>query len=431
MKYKIARLIFLIYAAADLAGSLLLFLPMASHGSTSFLTAWFTATSALSVTGLTVVDTGTHWSSFGQTVIMVLMEVGGLGIMFITTLFWSFLGLKINLGNQVLLMQEQNYFSFSGVVKLVKNAVILTISIEAIGILLIFLTLPSIRAESLSAGLYWSLFHGISAFTGAGFSLCANSLEDFAACPWFNLVMVLLITLGSLGFLVLSELAHLQKPLTLHTRLVLVVTLSLTLLGSLTFWLLENQHSLAEQGWASQIVDSLFQTVTRTAGFTNIPIEEWHIAFVFLMILLMFIGASPGSVGGGLKTTTFAVIILTIFSLLRGRKYVVVFQRELDQSLIFRAFLIAMILSFLIGTSTFLLLLIENQELLPALFEVTSALSTVGLSLGITAGLSPFGQILLGILMFIGKIGLLSLILFTMGSKDPGWRYMKEDVLIG
>ncbi|MCQ2559649.1 MAG: Trk family potassium uptake protein, partial [Clostridia bacterium] len=390
-----------------------------------------TATSALSVTGLTVVDTGTHWNSFGQVIIMLLMEIGGLGIMFLTTMLWSLLGLKINMGNQVLLMQEQNYFSFSGVVKLVKNAVILTASIEFIGIVLIFLTLPPIRSEGIGSGLFWSLFHGISAFTGAGFSLCSNSLESFAAYPCFNLVIVLLISLGSLGFLVLSELAQHKKPLTLHTKLVLVVTLSLTLVGTLSFWLLENQNSLAGQSLPNQLINSLFQGVTRTAGFTNIPIGEWSVAFVFLMILLMFIGASPGSVGGGLKTTTFAIILLTILSLLRGHKYVVIFQRELDQSLIFRAFLIAIIMLIIICSSTFLLLLVEKQDFLASLFEVTSALSTVGLSLGITSQLSFFGKILLGILMFIGKIGLLSLLLFTMGSKTRGWRYMKEDVLIG
>ncbi len=421
------------YALVDLAGTLLLFLPVASNQPTSLLEAWFTATSALTVTGLTVVTTATHWNLFGQSVILVLMQIGGLGLMVLASIILAMLGLRIQLSHRYLVAQDRNYFNLSGVVRLIRDIVVLTLILEGIGAVLMAILLPEAWEAGLLPGLFFIAFHAVSAFNGAGFDITGHSLEQFSQHTGFVLVVIVLILLGSLGYVVLQELflTRRWRRLSLHSRLVLTVTVAITITGSLFFFLSEYKTGLAGLSAADKGVLSLFQAVTRTAGFTTLPISGWTEPFIFLMIIMMFIGASPGSVGGGIKTTTVGTVLLAIWAIVRGKKEVVVFEREIATGSVTKAFTVVVMAGLLVAASTLTLMLTEGLPLLPVLFEVVSAMATVGLSMGITRELSGFGQVLIGLLMFVGRIGVLSVIIVLAGQEKQGLHYMKEDILIG
>lgn len=433
---KPGQLLILSYGAVNLAGTILLMLPWATTKGihTGFLEAWFTSMSALTVTGLTIVNTASHWTIFGKIVILLLIQIGGLGLMVLTTVFLILLGMRVPVGYQVLTAQDQNYFTFANVKTLVRNIIILTLIIELIGTILLIITLPNLWQEGLANGLFYALFHAISAFNGAGFDISGASLQPYRHFPMVSLVIMGLMLAGSLGYVVLQELTSPGKEwrrFSLHSRLVLLVTGGIILFGGGFYFLTELTHSLKDLPLGAKIIDSLFQSTTRTVGFTTVPVSQWNEAFQFLMILMMFIGASPGSVGGGIKTTTFAVIVLAVWSLAQGKKEVVVMEREIDANNVLKAFTVTILGFLLVSTGTLILMLVEKLPLLPILFEVVSALATVGLSLGITAELSSFSLVLIGIFMFVGRIGILSLIIFLAKRETGHIRYMKEDILIG
>lgn len=432
-RIKPGQLLIISYALVDLVGTLLLFLPFASNEPTTLLEAWFTATSALTVTGLTVVTTATHWNLFGQTVILILMQTGGLGLMVLATIILTMLGQKIQLGHRFLVVEDRNYFELSGVVRLVRSIIILTLILEGIGAVLMALLLPEAWERGPLWGIFFIAFHAVSAFNGAGFDITGHSLEPFSHQTGFVLVVIVLILLGSLGYVVLQELflARRWRRLSLHSRLVLSVTAAITIIGSLFFFLIEYKSGLVGLSAADKGVLSLFQAVTRTAGFTTLPISGWTEPFLFLMIMMMFIGASPGSVGGGIKTTTVGTVLLAIGAIVRGKKEVVLFEREIDPRSVTKAFTVVVMAGILVAASTLTLMLIEGLPMLPVLFEVVSAMATVGLSMGITSEMSGFGQILIGLLMFVGRIGILSVIIVLAGKEKRRLHYMKEDILIG
>lgn len=434
-KLKPGRVLVAGYGSVVLAGTLLLMLPWASTGpgSVSFLEAWFTATSALTVTGLVVVNTSAHWTVFGQGVILALMQIGGLGLMVLATVFLSLLGLKIQLGHRVLVAEDRNYFNLAGILRLVRNIVLLSLALEGIGAAFMALLIPNLWDRGLGHGIFFVVFHAVSAFNGAGFDLTGESLAPYRFHPGVNLVFMVMIFLGSLGYVVLYELlpARRQRRLSLHSRLVLWVTAAITLAGSSFYFLSEYSRSLATLSLGHKIVESLFQAVTRTAGFTTVPVPIWNEPFIFLMLLMMFIGASPGSVGGGIKTTTFGTIVLAVIAIARGHKEVVVFEREIASESVARAFTVTVFAFILISLCTLILMVVEGLPFLPVLFEVVSAFATVGLSMGITHELSAFGQVLIGLLMFVGRVGVLSLVLLLADKEYRRLRYMKEDILIG
>ncbi len=434
-KIKPGQLLVTSYGIVGLLGTLLLMLPVSSAQSspTGFLQAWFTAVSALTVTGLTVVPTNTHWSLFGQAVILVLMQIGGLGLMVLTTLFLILLGMRIQLGHRILTAQDRNYYSFTGVLGLVRDVVLLTLAIEGAGMVLMALLLPDVWGEGRLKGLFFVLFHAVSAFNGAGFDLTGQSLGPYRGYIGLNLLFAGMIILGSLGYVVLQELIVLRrwKRPSLHSRLVLWVTGMITLAGTAFYFLTEYHRNLDDLPLAGKIVESLFQTVTRTAGFTTVPVPAWNEAFTFLMILMMLIGASPGSVGGGIKTTTFGTIVLAVLAIARGKREVVVFEREIAPESVSKAFTVVVIAFILVSFSTLTLMVSEKLPLLPVLFEVVSAMATVGLSMGITQQLSVFGQFLITLLMFVGRIGVLSLVILLAEKEYRSIRYMKEEILIG
>ncbi|MFZ5649663.1 MAG: TrkH family potassium uptake protein [Bacillota bacterium] len=423
------------YGMVGLAGTLLLMLPWASvdPGSTGFLQAWFTATSALTVTGLTVVSTDAHWTLFGKLVILVLMQIGGMGLMVLSTFFLLVLGMRIQLGQRLLAAQDRNHYSFAGILGLVRSVIIITFALEAAGALVMAFLLPELWDDGWLDGLFFVVFHAVSAFNGAGFDLTGQSLEPYRTNAGMNVIVMVLILLGSLGFVVLQEVFANRRwrRLSLHTRLVLWVTGLITLAGSISYFFTEYGDNLKGLAVTGKIVESLFQAVTRTAGFTTVPVGSWNEPFAFLMILMMLIGASPGSVGGGIKTTTFGTIILAVWAIARGRKEVVVFEREIAPDSVFKAFTVTVVAFMLVSVSTLTLMLLENMPMMPVLFEVVSALATVGLSMGITTQLSPFGQVIIIILMFVGRIGVLSLVLLLAGKEYRRVRYIKEDILIG
>lgn len=435
--FKPGSLLVVSYGCVSLIGAILLWLPWSSTqpGATSFLQAWFTAMSALTSTGLVVVDTAAHWTIIGQIIILLLMQIGGLGLMVFTTIFLVLLGLKIHLGYQVLVAQDRNYFSGTGIKALVRNIILLTLIIELIGTILLACTLPGIWQEGIAKGLFIALFHAVSAFNGAGFDLFGNSLQGFNSYPLVCTIIMLLILLGSLGYVVLQELVswvlHPRHRLSLHARLVLLITLGVTLFGAGFFFCTEYSGLLKDWPLHIKIIQSFFQAATRTAGFVTIPVESWSEPFQFVMTIMMFIGASPGSVGGGIKTTTFAVIVLAVWSLARRQTTVVVMEREIAPSNVLKAFTVTIVASVLVNASTLILMLLEDLSLLPALFVVVSASATAGLSLVDTGGLSSWGMGLITLLMFIGRIGVLTLIVFLTKEDKRRARYMKEDILIG
>ncbi|MCG8401840.1 MAG: Trk family potassium uptake protein [Firmicutes bacterium] len=433
-KIKPGQLLIISYALVDLVGTLLLFLPVASTGPTTLLQAWFTATSALTVTGLTVVTTASHWTLFGQTVILVLMQIGGLGVMVLTAIILAMLGMKIQLGHRYMVAQDRNYFDLSGVVRLVRDIVLLTLILESIGAFLMALLLPEVWEKGSLQGAFFIVFHAVSAFNGAGFDLTGHSLEPFALHTGFILVVIVLILLGSLGYVVLQEIFLARRSwrrLSLHSRLVLSVTAIITLTGALFYFLSAHKGGLAGLSSADQAVLSLFQATTRTAGFTTLPVSGWSEPFILLMVIMMFIGASPGSVGGGIKTTTFGTVLLAIWAIVRSKKEVVIFEREIEPDSVTKAFTVVVIAGLLVSVSTLTLMVTEGLSFLPVLFEVVSAMATVGLSMGITRELSDFGQVLIGLLMFVGRIGILSVIIVLAGKDKRRLHYMKEDILIG
>ncbi|MDO7788999.1 TrkH family potassium uptake protein [Desulforamulus aquiferis] len=434
-KLKPGQILVASYATVNLIGTLLLLLPWASAepGSTGIMEAWFTATSALTVTGLTVVTTSTHWSLFGKTVILVLMQIGGLGLMVLTTAVFVLLGLKIQLGQRVLVAQDRNHFSFAGILKLVRSIVLLTLMIEGIGALLMALLMPNILEQGLLEGGLFVVFHAVSAFNGAGFDLTGESLNPYRENLGLIMVFMVMILIGSLGYVVLQELIIQRRwrRMSLHSRLVLWVTGLITLFGSAFYYLSEYHHSLATLPMGQKLVESLFQAVTRTAGFTTVPVLGWSEPFIFLMIMMMFVGASPGSVGGGIKTTTLGTIVLAVVAIAQGKKNVIIFERELASESVSKAFTVTVIALLLATTCTLLLMVVEGLPLIPVLFEVISAMATVGLSMGITGELSAFGQAVIIVLMFVGRIGVLSLVLLLAAKEYRRIQYMKEEILIG
>lgn len=436
-KSKPGRILVASYGAVSLLGTFLLMLPWASTqpGTTSFLQAWFTSMSALTVTGLVVVNTGEHWTMFGQAVIMLLIQVGGLGLMVLTTIFLMIFGLRVHLGYKVLTAQDQNYYSFTKVNRLVISIIMLSLTIELVGSVLLLFAFPDLWNEGLVRGVFFAVFHAISAFNGAGIDISGVSLLPYKDVPGVNIIIMTLILLGSLGYVVLRELQGLlhqkRHRLSLHSRLVLLVTGAITLFGSSFYFFTEYNSTLAGLPLGLKIIESLFQTVTRTAGFTTVPVLNWNEPFQFLMIIMMFIGASPGSVGGGIKTTTFGIIVLAVGAMARGKKEVVIMKREISSDSVSKAFTVTIIALLLTTTGTLALMVVEKLPLMPVLFEVVSALATVGLSMGITEELSPFGMVLISIFMFIGRIGVLSIIIFLTKKETSRLRYVKEDILIG
>jgi trk system potassium uptake protein len=429
------QLLVLVFLFFIILGTLLLKLPFASTISLSWLDALFTATSAMTVTGLIVVDTGTAYTLFGEVVIMCLIQIGGLGIMSFAVLIYLMLGKKIGFKERLLLQQALNQTSVGGVIRLVKHLLIFSFIVE--GAALALLAAKWIPEYGWGKGLYYSLFHSISAFNNAGFSIWPDSLMKYVGSPIVNFVITGLFIMGGIGFTVLTDLWYSKaiRKFSLHTKLMLIGTLIINLVAMLAVFILEysNPKTIGDMALKDKLLGSYFQAVTpRTAGFNTLDIGSMEPSTILLIILLMFIGAGSASTGGGIKLTTFIVILLSVISFLNDRSEIRVFRRTIDRAFIFKALAISMISILLVFAGIFVLTISEHgSPFIQIIFEVVSAFGTVGLSMGLTGSLSWIGKIVIIFIMFTGKLGPLTLAFSLAKTTKDKIRYPKEDILTG
>lgn len=439
--FRPAQILLFSFAALIIVGTILLMFPAAARSghSTPFLTALFTATSAVCVTGLVVVDTATQYSLFGQLIIIGLIQVGGLGIMTLTTLFALLLGRRINLRERLVIQESLNALRLEGVVSLVKNIIGTTLLIEGIGGLI--LSLRFIPQLGWARGIYYGFFHSISSFCNAGFDLFGiisgpfSSLTAYSEDPVISLTIPLLIILGGLGFVVIRDVYNNRRfsKLLLHSKVVLVITTVLVVGGTILFWLLEQGNTLAQLSPGGAVLASFYQAVTtRTCGSNTLNISSLRGATQFLMIILMFIGASPGGTGGGVKTTTLAALLAVTRSTVRGKTDAESFERSIPISIIFKAIAVLMLSSFLVVMVTLILAVTEQTSVLAVLFETTSAFGTVGLTMGLTPKLSILGKVLIIFTMYAGRLGPLTVALAFWQRQQPArYKYPDERIIIG
>lgn len=419
-----------------LTGGILLSLPIssASGTGTNFLDAYFTANSATCVTGLVTLDTGTHFSLFGLIIILILIQVGGLGYMTFSTFMLLVFRHKLFISQKLAIQEALNLYSSKDVISVLRKIFGIVFTIEGIGILILFLRwLPEMGYKQ---AFFYAVFHAVSAFNNAGFALPANfaNLMPYATDLTINLTITTLIIIGGIGFIVIADILQ-HKKLSLHSKLAIGTTLVLIIGGTLGFFLLEQYNPKTIGGFSlpHKVLAAYFQSVTpRTAGFNTVDMGQLFPATALLTIFLMFIGASPGGTGGGIKTTTLALILLTIRATLRGNKNTLVFGRRVPADTIRRAFTITFLSLLLCVGALFLIEATDRFSLLHLAFEVISAFGTVGLSLGITPHLSYLGKIIIILVMFIGRVGPLTLLLaLSMRQKEPRIEPPKEGVSIG
>lgn len=428
------------FAIVILVGAIILTLPISSKSGnfTNFLDSLFTATSAVCVTGLVTLDTGTYWNEFGQIVIMLLIEVGGLGFMAFTTLLAILLKRRITLRDRLIMQEAMNTFSIQGLVKMVERIVLFTVLVQIIGGLL--LATQFIKDYGPLKGLYFGIFHSVSAFCNAGFDLFGgySSVTSYSSNAIVLLTLSIIIIVSSLGFTVIIELFKYKtdKRLSTHSKLVLLMTSILLFSGILFMFALEynNPETLGPMSIKNKILNAIFAGVSpRTAGFNSISLDGMTSGGKFLTIILMYIGGSPGSTAGGLKTATFGIIVLTVVSVIKGREDTELFGRRLSKELVYKAFAILMISFSLVVVVTMLLCITQpKEEFIDLLYEATSAFATVGLTTGVTQRLNFIGKIIIMITMYFGRVGPLTVALaLTNKRKNKGYRYPETKILIG
>lgn len=420
-------------------GTFLLMLPIATKDrhQLSFVDALFEATSAVCVTGLVVVDTATTFTVFGQTVLMVLIQVGGLGFMTFGILIALFLGKNIGLKGRIMIQESLNQLSLEGMVRLVKFVVGFTFLIEGIGA--VILSVRWAKEFGFPQSVYYGIFHSVSAFNNAGFDLMGEFRSMTGYVGDFTIVMTLssLFIIGGIGYIVVIDIMKKKslRKLSLHTKLVLWMTLSLNVLGTLFIFLLEynNPGTLGGLSLKDKMLGAYFHgVVPRTAGFNTLNTAELTLSSQFVTMLLMFIGGGSGGTAGGIKVTTFFIILLAVWSVIRGKEEVNIMRRRLPKDLIYRAFAIVVYSMGIVLLILFLLTLTEDAPLNVILFEVISAFGTVGMSLGLTPELSEAGKVVIAILMFMGRVGPLTLAfaLAKQHEKQP-FKYVEEKITIG
>ncbi len=426
------------------AGTLMLLLPRAtaSGQSMSFIDALFTATSATCVTGLIVVDTGSFFSRFGQMIILFLIQLGGIGIMSLVAFSAAAIGRGIGMRERAMLTDILDSSFIGEVTRLLRNIVLITVIFETAGVLL----LSRIWARDFSSPMttfYYSLFHSISAFCNAGFSLFSDSLEGFKSRPDVVLTFAVLIILGGLGFIALSNLfsyfvglvrgARPRPRLNLHTKIVLITSGLLLAAGTAAFYALEAGGSMADFNGGERALSAFFSSVTaRTAGFSTLRMSAIAVPTALVMVFLMFVGASSGGTGGGVKTNTFGVLIATLRSMLRARRDVEVFRRAIPSDIVTKAICVVMLSVGLVFATSVVVSTYERTGFMDILFETVSAFGTVGLSRGITQGLTPASKVAIIITMFLGRIGPLTLgLAISQRVHEQTYKYPNERVMIG
>lgn len=432
------------FATVIFTGATLLSLPISSVSGqyTSFLDTLFTATSAVCVTGLVVLDTGLYWTTFGQLVIMILIEIGGLGFMALSTIFAILVGKKITLKERLVMQEAYNTFNLQGVISHVRYMLLFTFSVQ--GLAAIILMTQFIPMYGVGKGIYYGIFHAISAFCNAGFDLLGN----FTSVTVINTNVVVLMTLamliniGGLGYMVWREIfsgithKKMKNALSLHSKVVITISLILVFGGTLVFLIFEWNNPATMQGMSfpHKLVNSFFSSTTpRTAGFNSISNSEMSPAGKLVTMAFMFIGGSPGSTAGGVKTSTLGILIFTLISVLRGRDETEVFGRHLSQSTVYRAVAVFLMGIVIVVLGVTVLSINEvGATFEQILYEVLSAFGTVGLTQGITPGLTAVSKITLSTIMYLGRVGPLTVMLALAGQKQKvNIKYPEGKLLIG
>ncbi len=439
-----------------LMGTGLLLLPHATVEGISVVDALFTSTSAVCVTGLIVVDTATYFTDFGKTIILILFQVGGLGFMTFSSFFGFFFKGSSSLQNQLFLRDYINEEKIGEISKTLARIIVFTFVVELLGAVIIFFSLGSFLFNNTSEKIRFAVFHAISAFCNAGFSTLSNGLFEEGIRDNYNvhLIIAVIIIIGGIGFpviinfynyfksvfvrasrhfIVREEYRHSVRVFSANTKIVISTTMVLLLIGCLTFFSFEYNHALKGLSWYGKMATTIFGAVTpRTAGFNTVDMTALTLPTVLIYLILMWIGASPGSTGGGLKTTTFAVAVLNALSIAKGKDRVEAFQREITNESVRKAFAVILLSFLVIGLAVFLVMFFDpDKKLVEVAFECFSAFSTVGLSLGITGSLTMGSKIVISITMFLGRVGILTLLIaFFQKVKSLNYRYPDESVFI-
>lgn len=422
--FTYTRIIALGFIAVIILGTVLLMLPVSSRSgeATPFLNSAFTATSATCVTGLICYDTYTHWSAFGQSVILALIQIGGLGLMTVISMFSVFMHRNISLRERRILMQSAGTMRMDGIMVLIKRIVTGTVIIETAGAVL--LALRFCPKMGFAMGIRYAVFHSVSAFCNAGFDIMGqfgeSSFTGYTGDVVVNITIMLLIIIGGCGFLVWSDIKangiHFKR-LELHSKLVIVSTAILVFGGAFILFLTDRNAAFASLPLPEKITAAFFQSVTtRTAGFNTVDQSKLSEAGGLVSVLLMLIGGSPGSTAGGIKTTTVAVIILSAFYSAKNSDSVIAFKKKIDSSIVRQAHSIFSIYTILVLSATIIICMIEPFSLREILYECSSAIGTVGISMGITSSLGTASKCIIIFLMYAGRIGGLSLML-TLAEK--------------
>lgn len=422
-------------------GTLLLMLPFStkSGNTTTFLDALFTSVSATCVTGLVVADTFTHWTTFGQIIILIMIQLGGLGFITIGVFFSLILRRKIGLKTRGLLQESVNTLEIGGIIRLTKRILMGTLMFEGIGAIIL-----AIRFSfdfGILKGIYFGIFHAVSAFCNAGFDLMGgnekySSLVSYVGDPVVNLTIMLLIIIGGIGFIVWDDLAknklHFKKYM-FHTKIVLVTTIALIFVSAGLFFVIEYGRSFADLSLNEKIWGSLFSSVTaRTAGFNTTDTGALCESSKLLTMCLMFIGGGPGSTAGGIKTTTFFVMTIYLWSCIKGKNSTHIFGRRFDDDAIRKASSVFCLNLFLVVIASFIIMAYQNINFSDVMFETFSAMGTVGMTTGITRDLCKISRVIIIILMFAGRIGSLSFALSFMSKKNSAHVELpKEKITVG
>lgn len=416
-------------------GTLLLYMPFSQKQSTSFVDCLFIATSAFTVTGLATIDITQHFNYVGYTIIMLLVQAGGLGIITLAMIVFIMLGKKVGFKGRSLATEALNQQNTGGIIKLVLILFFISLIFESIGAAL--LALEWVPALGLKQGLFHSIFTAVSAFNNAGFALHSDNLVQFQTNPIINFIVTSLIIIGGIGFTVILDLYKTKqyKHLRVHTKVMLFGTLLINTFATVTIYLLEfnNKATLGGHSPFDQFQMSYFQAITtRTAGFNTIDIGHLTTPTILIMMLLMFIGGGPTSTAGGIKLTTTVVILFGTLSFIKQREHLSLFKRTIDPRFLFKSLAVAVLSSGFCFSITFGLVLAEpDLPFLPLMFEVISAFGTVGLTMGITVKLSVIGKLLIVLMMMIGKVGVLTIVLTFSKPNKQLYSYPKEDILTG
>jgi len=436
-----AKIILLFFLITILTGTILLLLPisLAQPCNNKFIDALFTATSSVCVTGLTTVEIGTYYTLFGQIIIMILIQIGGLGYMTLGSLLILFTG-KLTLKNKLVVHETAEILSYENIIYFLKHVIKITVVVELLGTIVLtlsFIQYPLMN-KSILKSFYYGLFHSISAFNNSGLSLFNDSLIKFNQNIFVLITMGILIIFGGIGYFVIIDLYRSRlrfNNCSLHTKIVLLTTAGLVVFGTFLIFVLENNNiqTIGSQGTGYKLLNSFFTSVTpRTAGFNSLIMSNLMPSTILLLMILMFIGASPASTGGGIKTTTFAVLLKTFFSTIKGNQEINIYNRRLDLEAIKKSMSITTGFLFVVTFICSLLLITEKQTIVPVLFETVSAIGTVGLSLGITPYLSTIGKLLIILTMLVGRIGPLTIGIALFQSDDNiELKYPEEKIMVG